>query len=123
VRILVDECCPPGVVEALRQDGHEVLYIAAEMSSLTDADSLRRSVDGQQIIVTENRDFCELGFRDAKPAYGIVPVRIDHRHPQEKADRVLCLFTAHTADLPHSITTLARTNVRTRPLPKPPEAG
>ena len=99
-----------------------MIYVAAEMSSLTDSDILRHSVDAQQIIVTEDRDFCELVFRDAKPAYGIVLVRIDHRHRHEKAERVRYLFMVHGTELPHSITTLTRTNIRTRPLPKPPEA-
>jgi hypothetical protein len=39
-------------------------------------------------------------------AYGIVLVRIDHRHRHEKAGRARYLFTAHAADLPHSMTTL-----------------
>ncbi len=78
MNILADECCPARVVTALRADGHDVWYAAEEASSTPDADLLALSVQAKQIIVTEDRDFCEMVFRDKSAAYGIVLVRIHH---------------------------------------------
>jgi predicted nuclease of predicted toxin-antitoxin system len=121
VKVLVDECCPKSVVEVLRQDGHEVEYVATDLSGLQDLNILEHSVIEQQIIVTEDRDFCEMVFRDARPAYGIVLIRIDPHYRHEKPARVRHLFTHHTDDLPHAMTTLTRDNIRTRPLPAAPD--
>jgi predicted nuclease of predicted toxin-antitoxin system len=120
VKVLVDECCPKSVVEGLRQDNHEVEYVATDFAGLQDLDILEHSVQEQQIIVTEDRDFCEMVSRDAQPAYGIMLIRIAPKDRHEKPARVRYLFTHHADDLPHAMTTLTRDHIRTRPLPTAP---
>ncbi len=120
MKILVDECCPLSVVEALRENGHDVLYVAEDMRSFADIDILSQSVDEEHIILTEDRDFGGLVFRDAQPAYGIVLVRIDALLRQQKIARVRELFSTHAAELPHMMTTLTLNNTRVHPLPVPP---
>jgi predicted nuclease of predicted toxin-antitoxin system len=122
VKVLVDECCPKSLVEVLRQDNHEVEYVATDLTGLQDLDILEHSVQEQQIIVTEDRDFCEMVFRDAQPAHGIVLIRFAPKDRHEKPARVRHLFAHHADDLPHAMTTLTRDNIRTRPLPTAPDA-
>lgn len=117
MKILVDECCPLSVVNALREDGHQVEYVAEEMPSLADTDILTYTVSNEQILLTEDRDFCELVFRDARRAFGIVLVRVETPYRHEKPARVRYLLAHYADDLAGHMTTLTRNNVRIRPLP------
>jgi predicted nuclease of predicted toxin-antitoxin system len=116
MKIMVDECCPPYVVEGLRQDGHDVLYVASDFPGLADADILGHALEEARVVVTEDRDFCELVFRDNKPTYGIVLMRIHHSKRSEKARRARYLFAEYADKLPHAMTTLTLNNIRIRPL-------
>jgi len=84
MKILVDECCPPNVVSALRADNHDVIYIAEDAPSLSDPNILSRALAEQRIIVTEDRDFCELVFLHKRQTFGIVLVRIHHTQRKKK---------------------------------------
>jgi predicted nuclease of predicted toxin-antitoxin system len=116
MKILADECCPGNVVAALREKGHDVVYIAEEASSLSDARILQWGLEEQRIILTEDRDFSELGFLNQLPTFGIVLMRFHHSQRQAKVNRVCELFAEHADKLPHTMTTLTLTNIRVRSL-------
>lgn len=120
MRILADECCPLSVVEALREDGHDMWYAASEGSGSTDSALLARSVAEDRVLLTEDRDFCEMIYRDARPAYAVVLVRIHPARRDEKIGRVCALFAGHAADLPGMMATLTLRQIRLRRLPVPP---
>ncbi|MBA3871237.1 MAG: DUF5615 family PIN-like protein [Anaerolineae bacterium] len=116
MKILVDECCPSAVAFALRSDGHDVEYVAEDAPSTPDKSVLSRALADERIIVTEDRDFCELVFLNKLPTYGIILVRINQAKRQEKIQRVREVFAHHSAELPHAMITLTLTNIRVRSL-------
>jgi len=79
MRFLADESCDALIVRTLRAQSHDVAYVAEESPGAEDEDVLTRALHGQRVILTEDRDFCALVFRDALPAYGIVLIRIPQR--------------------------------------------
>ena len=62
MKILADECCPANMVAALRNDGHDVVYVAETAPSTKDTNIIAWALREQRILVTEDRDFCELVF-------------------------------------------------------------
>lgn len=116
MKILVDECCPSFVVAALRSDGHDVDYVAEDAPSTSDKDILSRALADERIIVTEDRDFCELVFLNKLPTYGIILVRINQAQRQEKISRLRIVFANHSMELPYAMVTVTSTNIRVRPL-------
>jgi predicted nuclease of predicted toxin-antitoxin system len=116
VRILADECCPLSVVTALRSDGHDVEYVAEDAPSTPDKNILSRALTDERIILTEDRDFCELVFLNKLPTYGIVLVRVNQAHRQDKIQRVREVFANHSPDLPQAMVTVTLTNIRIRSL-------
>lgn len=119
MKIIVDECCPSYITQALRSDGHDVIYIAEESPSLTDNDILSRALKESRIIVTEDRDFCELVFLNKRSTYGIVLVRINAQKRTEKTQRVRETFANQEAELVNAMVTITLTNTRIRPLKSP----
>lgn len=85
MRFLFDEDCDAIMVRALRALGHDVTFVAEFMAGASDNIVLQHAVDESRLLVTEDRDFGALVFRDKKPAIGIVLVRIPSKRRAEKA--------------------------------------
>ncbi len=117
MNILADECCPAYLVEALREDGHNVEYIAETAPSTADSDVLETSLDQQRFLLTEDRDFCELIFLNNRPAYAVVLLRIHPLKRVERINRARDVFRSLPSELVGKMTTVTLTNTRSRSLP------
>lgn len=117
MNILADECCPAYLVEALREDGHDVQYIAEIAPSTADSDVLATALVEQRILLTEDRDFCELIFLNNRPAYGVVLLRIHPLKRVERINRARDVFRSPQSELVGVMMTVTLNNVRSRSLP------
>jgi predicted nuclease of predicted toxin-antitoxin system len=116
VNFVADECCDALLVDGLRSDGHDVLYIQ-EVAPGSDDDGVLRLAAGQQrILVTEDRDFGELVVRLKLPAHGIVLLRMNPADSDAKLARVRFLLAHHRDRLAGSFVVLGEKRTRFRPL-------
>ena len=77
MRFLANENFPLDAVEALRQNGHDVLWIRVESPGISDREVLSRAQAENRILLTFDKDFGELAFRSRLPAsVGIILFRI-----------------------------------------------
>jgi predicted nuclease of predicted toxin-antitoxin system len=72
MKFLADECCDAALVNALRVDGHDVLYVIESLRGATDEEILSRAFSESCILLTEDKDFGELVYRLQLPTYGCV---------------------------------------------------
>jgi predicted nuclease of predicted toxin-antitoxin system len=91
VRPLVDECCDPRLVAALRQAGHDVSYALESDRGASDEDLVAVSIEQDRILITEDEDFGELAIRHGKPLPGLILLRIAPENRRRKPARVLAL--------------------------------
>ncbi|MEZ4663521.1 MAG: DUF5615 family PIN-like protein [Caldilineaceae bacterium] len=77
MRLLADECADTQLVEFLRTQGHDVLYVMEVMRGETDGAILAKAYAEERIILTEDKDFGELVFRLRKPAVCIILLRFN----------------------------------------------
>ena len=63
MNLFADESVDRPVVERLRQDSHDVAYVAELAPSITDDEVLRNANDRSAVLVTADKDFGELVFR------------------------------------------------------------
>jgi predicted nuclease of predicted toxin-antitoxin system len=63
MNLLADEGVDRPVVEQLRQDGHDVLYVAEMEPSINDDVVLMRANQHQAVLLTADKDFGELVYR------------------------------------------------------------
>ena len=76
MRILADENFPGDAVAALRDQGHDVLWVRADAPGITDREVLSLAQAEGRIVITFDKDFGELAFRFGLPASsGIVLFR------------------------------------------------
>jgi predicted nuclease of predicted toxin-antitoxin system len=76
MRFLVDECIFIQVVDHLRRGGHDVVWIGDLMPSVEDKAVLEAANAERRILMSEDRDFGELIFRDGMPAVAIISLRV-----------------------------------------------
>jgi len=122
MRFLADECCDALVTRTLRNAGYDVLSVLETMPGTSDDVVLNRAFEEVRVVLTEDRDFCELVFRDRKRTRGIVLIRISDSQRQEKAVRILALIADHPDMLQDAMTTLTVNSIRIRSLIKKPQA-
>jgi|SRR5258708_23674967 len=91
MRLLADENLPKATVQALRHDGHDVLWARTDCPSERDSALLELAETEGRILLTLDKDFWQLALQ--------------RRHPLLNAG--VMLFRVHPA-VPNAITSLAR---------------
>ena len=116
-RFLANENIPKATVARLRNQGHDVLAVAERLAGSSDSLVLQKARQEQRIIVTFDRDYGELIYRQrlAKPA-GMGYLRFTPVSPTEPADVLLKLLRDDGIKLADYFTVVDRQQVRQRPL-------
>jgi predicted nuclease of predicted toxin-antitoxin system len=78
MRFLADENFPLDAVEVLRENGHNVAWIRSDSPGIADPQVLERAQAENRIVLTFDKDFGELAFRNKLLATaGIILFRIE----------------------------------------------
>jgi predicted nuclease of predicted toxin-antitoxin system len=85
VTFVADESLDRQIVEAVRGLGYEVLSIAESAAGITDDDVLSRANAAQSVLLTADKDFGELLFRQHRAHAGVVLLRLAGLPPNVKA--------------------------------------
>jgi predicted nuclease of predicted toxin-antitoxin system len=119
MNLLADESVDGIVVERLRQEGHDVVYVAELSPSISDEEVLRLANDRSALLVTADKDFGELVFRQGRVRAGVVLLRLAGVLNATKAEVVAEVFRDRGADLPGAISVISPGVVRIRNAPGP----
>ncbi|HVY02803.1 MAG TPA: DUF5615 family PIN-like protein [Caulobacterales bacterium] len=76
MKLAVDACTPMQLVDALRDLGLDVVS-AAGRPRLPDEDVLANARAAQRVLVTCDKDFGDLVFRDQRASQGVILIRFD----------------------------------------------
>jgi predicted nuclease of predicted toxin-antitoxin system len=115
VKIVADENVDKQIVDGLRTQGHDVLFIAELDPGIEDTYVLVRSQQLGAILITADKDFGELVFRQRMPHSGILLLRLDGLTSEEKASLVVTVVRSHGAQLSGRFAVLSTKALRLRP--------
>src|SRR6187551_898192 len=101
MRLVIDECTGPSVAQWLRTLGHDVVSVYDESPQLPDVDILAFAVRENRIVITNDKDFGELVFRDQRPHRGVVLLRLSHDAVSDK----ITALERFLADVPPDLST------------------
>ncbi|HUB97169.1 MAG TPA: DUF5615 family PIN-like protein [Stellaceae bacterium] len=82
MRWLADECVDAAVVHHLRTSGNDTTYMAERAPGATDLFVIRLANEEERLLLTEDKDFGDLVFRQRTAVPGLVLLRID---PEDRA--------------------------------------
>ncbi|MGC9394543.1 MAG: DUF5615 family PIN-like protein [Anaerolineae bacterium] len=113
---MAGECCDAVTVEALRDDGHDVLYVIESLRGATDDVVLEQAFAENRILLTEDKDFVELVYQLRYPAYGIILLRFETQDAGQKIPRLRTLLIDESDRIAGAFVVLDPRRTRIRPL-------
>ncbi len=117
LKFICDEGVDRPIVEALRVAGHDVTYVAEQSPGIDDEAVLRAASDGARVLVTADKDFGELVFRQGRVHGGIVLVRLHGLDATEKGRMTVAAIAEHGSELERSFAVLEKGRIRIRKRP------
>jgi predicted nuclease of predicted toxin-antitoxin system len=117
MRLLVDENFPRAAIAALRGIGHDVASVWEIARGSDDIAVLDLARQQQRIIVTFDKDFGELAFRQSLPCEsGVVLFRIESRDPEVLTHRVVNVLQSQPS-WQGMFASVDEKRIRVRPMP------
>lgn len=118
MKIVIDEGMDIRLAAALRQAGHEVTHIGESARGLTDVEVLSLATQPGVLLITRDKDFGDLIFREGHLHSGILLVRLEHLTSNERRAAVQECLRHHDTQLPGAFSVINRAGVRIRRLPE-----
>ena len=114
MKLVADESVDGPIVESLRTDSHDVTYVAELDPGVDDEEVFRIANDSGAILVTEDKDFGEIVFRQKRVSNGVVLIRLSGLTAETKAGIVSTVVREHERDLAQKFTVITPGIVRIR---------
>lgn len=112
MRFLVDECTGPKVAEWLRGENHEVFSVFDEARGLEDDTIITKAFDENWILITNDKDFGEMIFRERQSHHGVVFMRLADERAANKIEVLRRLLESYSEKLPEEFVVVTETKVR-----------
>ena len=85
MKFLADENIDRQIVERLRQAGYQIWYVTEMFPSISDEIVLQLANEEQALLLTADKDFGELVFRQRLMHLGVILIRLAGLSPNVKA--------------------------------------
>ncbi len=119
MRLLANENPPRDAVLALRARGHDVVWMHEAAPGQSDADVLRRAHAEERVLLTFDKDFGELAYRQGLAASpGVILFRASFASGSDAAQFIVSALESR-ADWVGSFGVIEPDRIRLRPLAAP----
>jgi predicted nuclease of predicted toxin-antitoxin system len=116
---LADENLPSPLVAWIRDTGHDVLYAAESQPGAEDMEWLSLAEGAGRVIMTSDKDFGELVFRERLSTHGVVLLRLDGLTITERIARLQATWSIVEANPAGKFIVISKHKVRVRPIVSP----
>ena len=97
MNILADENIPRLIVDCLRDQGHDVYWVAESNPAIKDQQVLELAIHSERLLITFDKDFGSLVFKEKLPSKGgIVLIRFPLDFPEEEAKKICSIISSRT---------------------------
>ncbi len=113
MNLLADESVDRQIVEGLRQAGYIVIYIAEIEPSITDQTVFDRANENKALLLTADKDFGEIVFRDGRLiSDGVVLIRLSGLTSEKKSEIVVDVIREHKENLYRHFSVISAGKIR-----------
>ena len=112
MRVIVDECTGVVVARWLEGLGHDVLSIRDVSPRMQDVTILDRAARTDRIVITNDKDFGTLVYRDRLPHRGVILMRLPDARARTKIAALERALPQLSDDLSRCIVVVTETSVR-----------
>ena len=114
MKLLADEGVDRPIVERLRKNSHQVWYVAEMEPGIADEVVLNLANQEEAVLLTADKDFGELVFRQERMTTGVILIRLAGIAPVRKAEIVATALAAHGGEMEEAFTVITPGAVRIR---------
>lgn len=112
MRFLVDECTGPKVAAWLREQAHEVFSVFDEARGMDDDAVLRKACAEGWILITNDKDFGDMVYRERRPHRGVIFMRLADERSTNKIAVLRRLLELYEDKLPDQFVVVTESQVR-----------
>lgn len=116
MKFFADENVARAIVRWLRGSGHDVLYAAETGPGEPDSTWLARAEAEERLILTADKDFGEMVFRECRTTHGVVLMRIEHLTISERLARLQAVWAVVEGNQTGAFVVITDRKVRVRKL-------
>ncbi len=118
LKLLANENFPLASVKKLRELGYDIVSIAENSPGISDLQVLEKACIEKRIILTFDRDYGELIYKQHFPCpNGVIYFRMVPRYPAEPAELLLLFFNLKSLEFIGKFSIIEREKMRQRYLP------
>ena len=114
MNFVADESVDQQIVERLRQEGHAIRYIVETGPGASDEDVLELAKHEGAILLTADKDFGEMVFRQRRVTEGIIFIRLAGQSRRRKAEIVTSAVKRHGEELLRAFSVITPGGIRIR---------
>lgn len=119
MRFLADENVHADLVVWMREQGHDVSYVAELHAGANDETVLRVATAERRIVVTDDKGFGEMVVRRGLASSGVLLFRLSDPSVAVRVSRLSMIWPTISSRLAGSLTVVSDRGVRIRPLHPP----
>lgn len=112
MRFLVNECTGPAVATWLRDCNHDVFSVFEEAREMDDEDIIRKALEENWILITNDKDFGEKVYRDSRLHQGVILPRLEDERSSSKIQILSRLLQTYPDRLSNSFVVVTEKQVR-----------
>lgn len=84
MKFIVDECTGPTVAKWLKTEGHDSVSVSPDKKGISDKEVLKIAVTENRILITNDKDFGELIFKEKLTHNGVIFLRLSDETAKNK---------------------------------------
>ena len=112
MKFIVDECTGSNVANFLFQKGFEVISIFDQFRGVTDDFILEKCHTESYVLVTSDKDFGEMIFRQNRNHSGIILIRCEPNNFITRIEILIKLFENYSHEIENNFIVVTNTKVR-----------
>jgi len=112
MRFLVDECTGPAVAQWLRRQNHDVISVFDEIRGADDREVIQKACEQNRILITNDKDFGELVFREKIVHKGVILLRLEDERAENKIAVLKRLLEKYEKSLSGYFIVVTETTIR-----------
>ncbi|MDL1969922.1 MAG: DUF5615 family PIN-like protein [Candidatus Desulfofervidaceae bacterium] len=114
MKFVADENIDKMIVDLLREEGYEVIYIPEISPTISDEEVFRLANKEKALLLTADKDFGELVFRQKIVSYGVILIRLAGLSAKKKAEIVTAAIKHYCHELTCNFTVITQKTIRIR---------
>ena len=113
-QFLADENIPKETVDLLRRQGVDIIPVTKFSSGKSDAEVLDLANQTGRVIITFDKDFGQLIFKEKRKTKGLILLRFAPKSPQQIAKRIQQVLTTNIS-MENSVVVVKKDSIRVTP--------